>query len=218
MNIKKGFTILAAIIAMQLNAQQPVTPDYAKDLSNFNYGFKAGANFSSQQFSPNQNFIEGVNINNSSLTSFHVGFFAGFKLSEKIGLNTEIIYSKEGSKVSLENPFLAISFKQKLDYLRIPVLLDFNPFSNGISFHLGPQIGFILKDHITLDNNDGDPGIDSDFKSFDLSAVIGAELQLSKKFIIGARYNLGLSDISKTGEAKYKNKNLQCYLKYTIFN
>jgi hypothetical protein len=212
MKIKKVFTILVGIITLQLAAQAPVTPDYAKAIGSFKIGIKGGANLSTQKASID---VPGfpVAITTSNISSFHVGVYGELRLNEKATLIPEILYTQEGSMVNLE----AIAFKQKVNYIKVPLLFSYTIFTEGLSLHIGPQFGFMVKDVIELDNNDGDPFIDADFKSFEFSSSIGAEYKISQKFKVGARYNLGLSDISNSDEGTFKNRNLQFYVGLNLF-
>ena len=212
MKIQKLTTLLAVITSFAIWAQEPMTPEYAKDAYKTKVGIKAGLNLANQ--TAKYNIPETtIQVSTSTLTTFHMGLYGDFRLSEKAGLLAEVLYSQEGSMVNL----LGIGFKQKVNYIKVPALFSYAPLSNGLSFQLGPQFGFMLKDTIELDNNDGEDLIDADFKSFEFSAVLGAEYQITQDFKIGARYNLGITDISNTDEGTFRNRNFQCYLGFDIF-
>lgn len=212
MKIKKLTTLIAIVTSFALWAQKPMTPDYAKALYKTNFGVKAGVNLANQ-FAKFDNPNMGIELNTKTLTSFHIGFYGDFRLSEKSGVLAEVLYSQEGSDVNLGG----LSFKQKVNYIKVPLLFSYAPFSNGLSFQLGPQFGFMVKDTIELDNNDGDPFVDADFKSFEFSTVFGAEYRVTKNLKVGARYNLGITDISNTDEGTFKNRNFQFYLGLDLF-
>ncbi|MFD2587957.1 porin family protein [Croceitalea marina] len=212
MKIQKLTTVILVVASLSVWGQKPITPDYAKEAYKTNFGVKAGLNISNQTAKydiPDAS----IQLTTTATSSFHIGFYGDFKLSEKTGVLAEALYSQEGSDVDLQG----IDFKQRVNYIKVPLLLNYRPFSNGLSFQLGPQFGFMVKDTIELDNNDGDPFVDADFKSFEFSAVVGAEYRFTRNFKFGARYNLGISDISNTDEGTFRNRNFQLYVGFKMF-
>ncbi len=212
MKFQKLTTLAAILTSFAIWSQEPMTPDYAKDAYKTNFGIKAGLNLANQTAKydiPDQD----IQVKTTTLSAFHVGFYGDFRLSEKAGILSEVLYSQEGSNVNLQG----IEFKQKVNYVKVPVLFNYVPFSNGLSFQVGPQVGFMVKDTIELDNNDGDSFIDADLKSFEFSAAVGAEYKFTENFKIGARYNLGITDISNTDEGTFRNRNFQFYVGLNLF-
>ena len=177
-----------------------------------NFGVKGGVNLSNQNASIDVPNLP-VTITTIGISSFHLGVFGEINLSEKSSILTEVLYTREGSMVNLQ----AIAFEQKVDYIKIPILYSHNIFTDNLSVHFGPQFGYLVKDYVEFDNNDGDPFTDADFKSFEFSTVLGAEYKINKKLKVGARYNLGITDISNTDEGSFKNRNLQFYVGFQIF-
>ena len=132
-------------------------------------------------------------------------------LGEKWGLQPEVLYNqtKTKSDTSLKNiPSDALSaFKNgdvKLDYLSIPVLLNYKFIGNFLSLQAGPQFGILInKDENLLKNGQ------SAFKSGDFSMVGGAQVKISK-FVGSARYVVGLNNISDIDNSdKWKNQAIQ---------
>ncbi len=143
----------------------------------------------------------GVNLskinNGKNKLGMAIGAYAEFKISDKFSIQPELLYSKQGAKFG--------SNKLKLNYINVPVLAKFS-LINKISIEAGPQVGYLLsKSEGTLAK--------SNYKKLDLSAVIGLNYQISKTIGIGARYNLGLKDITKA-PGKHKNKVFQFLLSY----
>ena len=124
-----------------------------------------------------------------------VGMFAEFKVSNKFSIQPELLYSRQGAKVG----------SKKLNYINVPVLVKFYPI-NKFSIEAGPQVGYLL-------SIKGGTLSKSDYKKIDLSAVMGFNYQLNDEIGIGARYNLGLKDITKTS-GKHKNAMFQFLLTY----
>jgi len=92
--------------------------------------------------------------------------------------------------------------KAKLDYLKVPLLLNINigP-SKRVKLQFGPQIGGVLKE--TVDSLKSNGNI---FKKSDWSAVGGVWIQIP--FInLGARYELGLTNLNDIdNQQKWKSQ------------
>ena len=189
--MKSKIYLLVAIvlIAQAANAQ-------------FTIGAKAGANL---------NKIDGKSFKEEFNTSYHAGGFAIIGLGEKISLQPEVLWSQTQSKTdtSLKQiPSDAFSaFKNgevKLDYLSIPVLLNYKFIGSVLTLQAGPQFGILLnKDENLLKNGE------QAFKSGDFSMVGGAQVKISK-FVGSARYVIGLHNISDIdNQDKWKNQGFQ---------
>lgn len=126
-----------------------------------------------------------------------VGGFVEFKISDKFSIQPEVLYSRQGVKIGSE--------KIKLNYINLPVVAKFYPVK-GLSIEAGNQLGYLL-------NTKGGNLAKSDYRKVDLSAVMGLGYQITNNLEIGARYNLGLRDITKTA-GKTKNSVFQFSLAY----
>ena len=139
------------------------------------FGIKAGVNFAS---------INDISGNPESRTGFVFGAFAGFKLGDKIGLQGDVLYSQQGSKVDLG--------EINLDYINVPVVLKYYVTEN-LNIHAGPQFGFVAKDDFKSDIGDIETSLEAE--TFDLSGVVGVGFDLPVGLYIDGRYNFGLSKI-----------------------
>ena len=189
--MKSKFFLLIAIvfIAQAANAQ-------------FTVGAKVGANLMK---------IDGKSFKDEFNTGYHGGGFAIIGLGEKFALQPEVLWNQTATKTdtSIRNiPADALSsFKNgdvKLNYLSIPVLLNYKFIGNFLSLQAGPQFGILLnKDENLLDNGK------RAFNSGDFSMVGGVQLKVSK-FVGSARYVVGLNDISDIdNQEKWKNQGFQ---------
>ena len=142
-------------------------------------GLKGGLNFASvNTTSPGAAY--------SSRTGYHVGAFANFKFT-KLAIQPEIIYSVQGADAAAGNI--------ETGYINIPIILKFY-LIGGLNLQAGPQFGFLSS------ATSGGVDIKSTLESSDISVGLGAGFDISK-FVIDARYNLGISDVDKaTTEAK----------------
>ena len=159
-------------------------------------GIKGGVNFANQD-------IETINTN--SRTGFHGGIFASLMFSETLGLQPELLFSSQGSELELNN---FEDVKNEFNYVTIPLLLKIKP-GEIINLYLGPQIGFLT----SAKRNSED--VKDLYNSSDFSLVFGAGIDLLERLEVGARYNLGLSDINdgdpEWDQIEVKNRMFQVY-------
>ena len=177
----------------------------------FALGLKAGPNFA------NINTKESAAVNYESRTGFHGGAFALFKLT-KIGIQPELLFSQQGSKVEINSK----DYEANFNYINIPVVVKLYLVA-GLNLQLGPQIGFVsLAEAPGVDpsnpNNITMQDVKDEVKKYDLSAAMGAGWDLPFGLTIDARYNLGLSKINdKEASSDQKNQVFQVSLGYKIF-
>jgi hypothetical protein len=199
--MKKTILVLGACL-MLLAAQQ----SYAQ--AEFALGIKAGPNFASL----NNESTFGENY--KSRTGFHAGAFALIKLT-KIGIQPELIFSQQGSKVEFNNQDLESNYS----YLNIPIMVKLYLVA-GLNLQVGPQFGFVTSaKQETFDDlgNKTKADIKDDLKGSDISAGLGAGWDLPFGLTIDARYNLGLSKINDSdGSPESKNQVFQISLGYKL--
>ena len=92
----------------------------------------------------------------------------------------------------------------KLDYLSIPVLLRYTTLGGLLTLNAGPQYSIMLQQDKTILQSG-----QAAFKSGDVAAVVGAQLNLSFLRIYG-RYNIGLQNINDIdSKDKWKSQQIQ---------
>lgn len=208
MKLKKIALILFTLgVALKVGSQESIATNFDNKKYKLSFGIKGGLNVSEQSITYNTNDI-AFTLTPINTSSFHFGFYVDFKITNNIGLLSEFLYSEEGSLVNLQ----IIAFKQKLNYLKVPVLAYYQLFNDRFNIHLGPQFGYVINEKIEFESDVVDEFISSDFKPFEISMATGVEYYITKRVRIGARYNLGLTNISNNNEAKFKNRNFQFYL------
>ena len=106
----------------------------------------------------------------SDETGFYIGAFTDLNVSESFDVRAEVNY------VSIED----------LDQIQIPVLANFS-IAEGFGLLVGPSFGFLL---------DSEEGI----KSFNFGVDFGLSYDITEKFLIEARYDLGLSNLAEDNE------------------
>ncbi len=146
-------------------------------------GIKAGMNFAN---------ISDVDIDLTGRTGFQAGIFAGIKFSDKLGVQADLLYSQQGAEFD-EGKF-------DLSYVNVPVVLKYY-LVQGLNIQAGPQFGFIVDDKISLDIF----GDIADAEKADVSGIVGAGYDFPFGIRLDARYNFGLTDVSKDVDGNNKN-------------
>ncbi len=161
-------------------------------------GVKGGLNFAK---------LDGTSADGTfkNRTGYHFGAFGLIKLS-KIGIQPEILFSQQGSKIKTNTG----DFDANFSYINIPVLIKLYTIA-GINLQAGPQFGFLSRAEID------DQNVKDSFKKSDISLALGAGWDLPFGLTVDARYNLGLSKIDDTATAdKIKNQVWQISVGYKI--
>lgn len=174
----------------------------------FALGIKAGPNFAKVD-------VNDPDATWKGRTGFHGGAFALIKLT-KIGIQPELLFSQQGSKVK----FNSQDYDANFSYVNIPVILKLYTVA-GINLQAGPQFGFLTtaeSDYNPLTNQpQNGADLKSAYKKSDLSLAIGAGWDLPFGLTIDARYNLGLSKIEDNPSIEAtKNQVFQVSLGYKL--
>ena len=182
--------LIIALSVISLNSVQAQT----------RIGIKAGANFAT---------FEGNDVEDAKMrTSINAGLFANIPFSEMLSVQPEVLYSGQGAKYSV----LGTEITAKLDYINIPVMLQFN--ASGFYAEIGPQLGILMSSSIegggiAFDTKDA-------YKSTDIGAGIGLGFKLDSGFGAGVRYTMGLTSIDDVGDADFKNAVISLGLHYAF--
>ncbi len=176
----------------------------------FRFGAKAGVNINKIN---GESYKDGFNYN------YLLGVFMQFNFSKTFGLQPEFNFVQSSSEFTTDastvydDLFLDGSQKKaKLDYLKVPLLLNINlgP-SKRVKLQVGPQYGNVLKQTVDSLKNNGDI-----FKKADWSAVGGLWLQIP--FInLGARYEIGLTNLNDIdNQQKWKSQAFTIFAGFTF--
>jgi outer membrane protein with beta-barrel domain len=164
-------------------------------------GFKAGTNITK---------IDGKGFKDEFRYGYSLGGLAALYFNNKWGIQPEVLWNQYQTKTS--NDFDEVipngtnDLKNvKLNYLSIPLLLNFRPAS-FITFQAGPQFGVLInKDQGLLKNGQ------QAFKSGDLSMLGGVQLNFGG-LRVGGRYQVSLNSISDLDNSSdWKNQGFQIY-------
>ncbi len=158
--------------------------------------------------------IDGKAFADEFSYGYHAGAFAQLKFGKKWGIQPEILFTSV--KVDTSSSFSTVyDFKSvsdvKLQYLKIPLLLTYNP-NPFVTLQVGPQYGILLDNQKSLVNNGK-----AAFSNGDFSMVGGLQLNISKLRIYG-RYAVGLNNINDIDDQdKWKNQNFQVGVGFALF-
>ncbi len=164
---------------------------------NVNIGIKGGLN----TYTLSSDIDNGLD----SKIGFHLGLLGHIHITDQFGLQPELVFSLQGAR----NKDADVNLN--LGYLNVPVMFQYM-FDNGFRLEAGPQIGFL----INAKSKDGSNEVDvkDDFKSVDFGVGLGVSyVHPPTSFGVGARYNLGVSDISEAG-FNTSNRGLQLSVFY----
>ncbi|MGH2552513.1 MAG: porin family protein [Chitinophagaceae bacterium] len=168
-------------------------------MAQFHIGAKAGANIIK---------IDGKSFNDHFRYGYHAGGFAEIGFGEKLGIQPEVVFNQYSTKVDSNFSHVYQNvFKQndiKLNYLSIPILLNYKLIGNFFSLQAGPQFSVLMQKSKTLLQNGGNA-----FKNGDFSMVGGVQLKISSIRLNG-RYVIGLNNINDIdNQEKWKSQGFQ---------
>jgi hypothetical protein len=189
--MKKILSLFAflSLIAVGVNAQ------------GISGGLKFGLNLANQTISSGE---LGFTASPSFRPTIHAGGYLTAMLTEKFGVQPEILYSGQGYKQG--------SAVFKANYITVPVLLRYN-FTDLFSIHAGPQIGILAS--AKADGED----VKDMLKGTDIGIAAGLGVDLPMGLNFGFRFVKGMTNIidDDSEDLKYKNYALQFSVGYKLF-
>jgi opacity protein-like surface antigen len=170
-------------------------------------GAKAGLNISNVK-----NTYDGGSTKGDARLSGHLGVYLVYNFQENMAFQPELVFSGEGTRTE----FGSEDVKFNLTYLNLPLLFRYN-FSDKLSAHTGPQIGFLLSAKQKYDGDTDD--VKDGLKGTNVAWAIGGAYELANNVNVGLRYNIGLSDIADDGDSDIKTKvsTFQITVGYTFY-
>jgi hypothetical protein len=173
-------------------------------MAQFHLGVKGGVNITK---------VEGKAFKDEFRYGYHLGGFAEIGLGGKLGIQPEVLWSQNQTRVDssfsdvYENSLQISNYQDvTLNYLSIPVLLNYK-LGSLMTLQAGPQFGILLDQSKTLLQNGQEA-----FKKGDFSLVGGAQIHIAKIRLQG-RYFVGLNNISDVGDQnKWNNQGFQLSL------
>lgn len=172
----------------------------------FHIGVKGGVNMFK---------IDGKSFKEEFKYGYNAGIFSEINFSKKLGIQPELLWNQSQTRTTtafnnMYDEGISELKDVKLNYLSIPILLNYSP-SRLITFQAGPQFGILInKDDKLLENGE------QAFKSGDLSMLGGLQLNVGSAKI-GGRYAVGLTNINDIDNRdKWKNQGFQLYVGFRI--
>lgn len=157
---------------------------------NAQLGIKAGLNFT--------DVTNVSSVNNHSSSGFNVGVFYATPYKNIIGSKTELVFSRQGYNYETGT----VSGKANLDYIMLPTYMCIN-ITKYFQIQLGMQFGYLMNANVdsTSKNSAGLPGSVSSalsyYNRFSYSVGGGVEVHPYKGLLVGARLNVGLTNLYK---------------------
>ncbi len=213
----KKFNLLVVCAIFSLTAQS----------QELRIGFKAGANIANLGGDGTEDF--------KGLLGIHFGSTFEIPVSDWFSAQPEIMYSSQGTRIKSSEHISRQGYdyevrnkgKLHLHYLNVPVMAKLY-LTDGLALEAGPQIGFMISarrksekdvfgdlpqeviDLIKSELWEGRANVKDFIKTVDFAIGFGASYHLKEGIFIGARYNLGLSNVHKdSGDLENQNNVLQ---------
>lgn len=183
--MKKIITILVIIFTLNLFSQNKIE-----------YGIEFGVNYGK----PNQVGEDNKDVDFGAEFGYSGGFYLVYKLSERLGLKTNILYNKTESSfvLSSENgllfpiengfPVQSIFGSVERNTISVPILLSLFR-DKRIMIDIGPSFEYTLNSEVNYDQNVTNSYIDTEIREkneFGLSTKFNIEL--IEKLFINIRY------------------------------
>jgi len=177
------------------------------------FGLKAGLNVSDIN-----NGASGTDM--KAKTGLYVGVTTTIPVSDEFSVQPELIYNQLGAKTNLYDfggIIGNVSTTTKLDYISLPVMLQYN-FPSNFYLELGPEFSYMVSAKQGLSTSIISPSTDINMdylNRLNVGAGFGAGYNLNKNIGISARYTFGLTGLGKNGNVtdyfldSAKNNNLQ---------
>lgn len=173
-------------------------------MAQFHIGIKGGSNITK---------VDGHSFKDQFKYGYHVGGFAEIGIGQKFWIQPEVLFNQYSTTLDsnynhvYENIFNSGQSSVKLNYLSVPILLNYKLIGNFLSLQAGPQFSVLMKQDKNLLQNGADA-----FKKGDFAMLGGVQLKLSAIRITG-RYVVGLSDINDIGNRdEWKSQGFQVSL------
>jgi hypothetical protein len=169
-------------------------------MAQFHIGVKGGANITK---------VDGESFNDQFRYGYHLGGFAEIRMGNKFVLQPEVLFNQYSTRLdsNYKNVYQDVfggNSNIKLNYLSIPIVINYKLIGSFLSLQAGPQFGVLIDQSKTVLQNGGDA-----FKHGDFSMLAGLQFKLAALRING-RYAIGLNNISDLpDDKKWKNQGFQ---------
>lgn len=197
--MKKIILLLVAIIFIATNTRAQDSGTDSRE--NFQFGLKAGLNYSNIYDEKGDNFTADGKF------GFVGGAFLSIPIGKYLGIQPEVLFSQKGFKTS--GSFLGISYKftRTLNFIDIPLLVQIKP-SEYISFLIGPQFSYLVKQSDDFGNTTTEKEFDNDNIRKNILCFTGGFDINPSNFVFSARVGWDVTNNNGDGTSsnpRYKN-------------
>jgi hypothetical protein len=171
-------------------------------MAQFHIGAKAGANIMK---------IDGKSFKDEFKYGYHIGGFMEIPLGRKVQFQPEVLWNQYSTTVDSNFSHIyqgafnnSSQSNVKLNYLSIPLLLNYKLIGNFLSLQAGPSFSILINQNRSLLQNGGDA-----FKRGDFSMIGGAQVKVGP-FRFNGRYVVGMNNINDIdNQDKWKSQGWQ---------
>jgi hypothetical protein len=213
--------LLPAFVFCQQDSTGTNNKQQKKQSNSIGIGIKAGLNFT--------NITGASDISNSSETGFQVGLFLDPSSKSILSSRTELLYSHQGYNYATGET----TGKVYLDYIMLAQLMAIN-ITHFVQIQIGTQIAYLINakadsNQLSTGNTSADALLNY-YNRIDFGFSGGLEVRPFMGIIVGARYNISLTNLYKiptstdsqpppsyipsTSGINFKNNLLQIYVGY----
>lgn len=147
--------------------------------------------------------VAGTQVTGDNLVGYYkggliLGLGAGFKFSNHLGFQMEMMFIQKGSRnpvdsiPNYQDPML--NYKMALSYIEVPFLLNYD--YGKFRFQMGPSLAYLISAKET--NVFGDIPSQVPFRKYDISSQVGAEYAFFKNLDLNIRFGYSLMSIRET--------------------
>lgn len=169
-------------------------------MAQFHIGVKGGANVTK---------VDGKSFKDQFRYGYHLGGFMEIRMGNKFVLQPEVLWNQYSSRLdsNYSNIYHTVfngNTNIKLNYLSIPLVVNYKLIGSFLSLQAGPQVGILIDQSKTVLQNGAKA-----FKDGDFSMLAGLQFKIANLRING-RYAIGLNNIADiTDDGKWKNQGFQ---------
>lgn len=171
-------------------------------MAQFHLGVKGGANVTK---------VNGKSFKDEFKYGYNVGGFMEVRLGNKFVFQPEVLFNQYSTTLdsNFKNIYQGVfnasaQTKVKLNYLSIPVLINYKLIGSFLSLQAGPQFSVLMNHNKTLLQNGAEA-----FKNGEFSMLGGVQLKVGAIRVNG-RYAIGLNNLNDIDEQdQWKSQGFQ---------
>ena len=171
-------------------------------MAQFHLGVKGGANITK---------VQGKSFKDEFRYGYALGGFMEVRMGNKFVLQPEVLFNHYSTTLdsNFKNIYQGVfnasaQSKVKLNYLSIPILLNYKLIGSFLSLQAGPQFSVLMNNDKTLLQNGGEA-----FKNAEFAMLGGVQMKIGAIRVNG-RYQVGLNNLNDIDDQdKWKSQGIQ---------